>query len=376
MPTKLLISALIAAVLFVTSGTAAAQDGDARRARATELSRAWAAIGAGDHARAEQIALAILRARPADHAALTVAVAAVAASGRPVAALDVYEQWLSRHQHEDVFLLAPIATATLIDIAAGRDPGLAAEAATALASIDADAAAAWLARQAEAAALDPARAALGDNEARTRLVAGLSAPSSREKLLALHRVSGIRGLDPSPVAALLSDPAPPVRAAAAESLAQLQGSAAAQRLRPLLSDPDPFVRASAAVALGRIGDPAGLDAINGMAASPVGDTAAMAAEVLKARGVDVSAIVDRILADPNPLTRLSGVALLPDSDPRKGLMLSQAAADPNEVIRGKAGQVLSSTPSDVASLRRLLRDPSAQVRLKAAESLANMVQSQ
>src|SRR5687768_2696843 len=93
--------------LAVLGGDAVAQDSVASRSRAVELSRAWGAIGEGDYARAARVADGLLRRNPSDHAAISVSITATAAAGNPFAALDLYEQWLQRTRHEDVFLLQP-----------------------------------------------------------------------------------------------------------------------------------------------------------------------------------------------------------------------------------------------------------------------------
>jgi HEAT repeat protein len=323
----------------------------------------------GDYGRAEQVAAALLRGNPSDHEAIAVSVAATVGAGKPITALDAYEQWLRRTRHEDVFLLRPIASGTLAGIAAGDDVGLAVDALSKLAASDPDAARGVLDRRTDAGpAFDGVRAALGDKAAMTRLVETLAAPTSRERLLALRTLEGFADIPAAAVTPLLSDPAPPVRAGAIETLARVQGSGAIETLRPFLVDPDPFVRASAAVALGRLGDPAGLEMLSRMLGSEAGDSVAMAAAVLKQRGVDVTAAVDRILADPNPLTRLSAIPLLSDAS-RAQALLSQAAADSNPVVRVRAGQLLTTGVTDLPTIRRLLRDPSPEVRLGAADAL-------
>ena len=280
-----------------------------------------------------------------------------------------YEQWLKRAREEDVFLLQPIASGTLVAIAAGADAGLASEALSKLAAVDPDAARGALTRRTEAGpAFDGVRATLGDKAALARVVETLGAPTSREKMLALRNAAGVAGIPASAVTPVLSDPAPPVRAAAIEAVAQLEGANAAGALTPLLADPDPYVQATAAVALGRVGDPAALEVLTRMLGSDAGDTVAMAATVLKDRGVDVSGAADRILADPNPLTRLAAIPFL--SDPaRVQELLSQAASDPNPVVRGRATRLVAARGSDLAGIRRLLRDDNPEVRLGAADSL-------
>lgn len=361
---------LVVAWSAMAAAPLAAQDSPAARTNATELSRAWASIGQGDYARAEQLATALLRTNPVDHGAIAVGVSAIAGSGRSLAALDLYEQWFGRSGHEDAFLLQPVAGATLVELGASPDVGLAVEALSKLAHADPDAARVALGKRPESdIAFDGVRASLGNTAARQRLVERLLVENSRDRLVALQIASGVDTLPPMAVLPLLGDTAPPVRAAAIEALARLQGRAAIEVLRPLISDSDPFVQATAAVALARLGDATGLAVVTQMADSPVGDTAAMAAAVLKEKGADVSAIAERVLADANPLTRLSAVPLLADDPARAQILLTQAAGDSNPVIRGRAGQLLSQMGHDVGTVRRLLRDANPEVRVAAAAGL-------
>jgi HEAT repeat protein len=363
----------VSGLLMCAGAAPVAQDSTMARTKAAELSRAWAAIGQGEYARAEQFAAAALRRDPADHAAISVSIAATIGGGKPIPALDGYEQWLQRTRHEDAFLLVPIAAGTLADIAAGTDVGLAVEAMSKLAGSDADAARTVLAKRTAEPAFDGVRAALGDKTAAARVVEGFSAESSREKLLALRATEGVDDIPAAAVAPLLTDTAPPVRVAAIELVARTQGAGAAETLRPLLADPDPFVQATAAVALGRLGDPSGIERLTSMLDSPIGDTAAMAAGVLKERGVDVSAAAARILADPNanPLTRLSAVPLLTDLA-RAHALLSDAVSDANPAIRARAAQLLAPVTADLPLLRKLLRDASPEVKLRAAVTLLGL----
>src|SRR5690349_6085740 len=87
---------LLLVSLFLPARLIRAQEGTPARSRAGELSRAWAAVAEGNFARADQIAASLLRDIPADHSAVTVNLVALAAAGRPVAALDVYERWLQQ----------------------------------------------------------------------------------------------------------------------------------------------------------------------------------------------------------------------------------------------------------------------------------------
>ncbi|HMC78450.1 MAG TPA: HEAT repeat domain-containing protein, partial [Vicinamibacterales bacterium] len=247
---KILRTVVMLAVVSAASAPgASAQDSPEARAKAVQLSRGWAAIAEANFGRAGELAAAMLREDPADHAALAVGVAAAVGAGRPTEALDAYDQWQRRTSQEDVFLLRPIAAGTLLAIAGGTDAGLAGEALSRLATGDPAAARAFLAAHPEGGAVfDPLRASLGDKAAAARIIGGLSATTGRERLLALNAARGLAQVPVEAVTPLLSDPAPPVRAAAVETLARVQGAEAAATLRPLLADDDPWVRANAAVA--------------------------------------------------------------------------------------------------------------------------------
>lgn len=350
-----------------------AQTGAGPASRAAILSRGWGAIAEQKYAAADQAVEQLLARAPMDHAALLVRLTARSAAGNPAGALNAYEEWLKRSRSEDVYLLEPIALATLAALAESPDPGIASASLSRLARYDPDRARSIL-RQTKATspAIDAVAARLGDADARKRLGQALGSPVPRLKLLALGQLTGEGAppVDRASLEPLLADPAPPIRAAAARALASAGGPASADAIRPLLQDPDGFVRASAAVALGEVADPEGLKTLQAMLVSPVGDTALMAAAVLKRRGVDVSAAVERALQDDNPLTRLSAIPLLPDAA-RALDLLRQATQDANPVIRSRAADLLEAMEiDDIALLRALLRDDSPEIRTHAAAALA------
>jgi HEAT repeat protein len=80
------------------------------------------------------------------------------------------------------------------------------------------------------------------------------------------------------------------------------------------------------------------------------------------------------------MARLGAAELLMKyaADPAPGkAVLDQALADPNPAMRLAAALTLDEIPpgvlgTDVAQLRRLLRDPDAQVRIAAAGSLLRL----
>jgi HEAT repeat protein len=180
------------------------------------------------------------------------------------------------------------------------------------------------------------------------------------------------------------DPARPMptKLAAARALGQLDARDAIPQLRRALEDPDPPVRFVAAAALSRLGDQAGAAQLTQMENSPVADIRMMAAEVAapgNPSGAWVAAAT-AALQDPDPMARLGAAELLMKyaADPAPGkAVLDQALADPNPAMRLAAALTLDEIPpgvlgTDVAQLRRLLRDPDAQVRIAAAGSLLRL----
>jgi HEAT repeat protein len=173
---------------------------------------------------------------------------------------------------------------------------------------------------------------------------------------------------------MLSNPAGPVRAAAVKGLGKLEARTAVAEIRTALQDPDPLVQAYAAVALARLGDGQGETRVNQMLASPVGDLRLIAAEAYADRGNGpwVSAIMP-LLQERGGLTRLRAAELVAPYDPQAArAVLSEAAVDTNPVVRTEAIRVLEDVlgspqnPADWPSIRRMLRDAEAPVRLHAA----------
>jgi HEAT repeat protein len=100
----------------------------------------------------------------------------------------------------------------------------------------------------------------------------------------------------------------------------------------------------------------------------------IAAEAYADRGTGawVNALMP-LLQDTAGLTRLRAAELLAPVNPEAARgVLTAAAADNNPVVRAEATRILdapaiaAAIPSDLPSLRRLLRDPDPGVRLHAA----------
>jgi HEAT repeat protein len=380
----------MAGVFLVVSGIAGAGAAQTTAAgppsRATLIGRGWTAIGAGRPAEAEKIADGILAGSPRNHDAVALKIEARAAGGRAIPALDAYEQWQSAVRQEDPFIMAPIAVG-LLRTASTTDGDLRAKfRALELLAGAGDA----TARQALATAAtnsfmeaDAALLRLGDAEAAARLERRIEAPSARDKsdlIDALRKAKSKRSA--GAITRALQDPAMPTRMAAARALGDLGARDSIPQLVQVLKDPEPPVRFMAAVALAKLGSTAGDNLIRQLENSPVGDMRMLAAEVTAPGSPSGPWVAEatRVLQDPDPLARLRAAELLVRhaADPSAGLeALRVALAENNPAIRFAAADLLEDLPrspiaEDLPSVRRLLRDPSAPVRVEAAGILLRL----
>ena len=343
----------LAAVLSL--GSVVAAHGQAAPAsREASRSRGWSRLAAAQPAEAATIAERLLTRTPRDHEALSLALTARVAEKKPVAALDVYEQWLKTSRLEDVFALEHVARGTLEEIAAGDDRGLALQALEAL-----------------------VRAGVaGANDRLTRLRGAVNPATMRTET----RIDALKAAGPGSVPALreiVRDQKGPVRASALRALAQLNAHETTEEARGFLNDPDPLVRISAAIALARFGDPDGESRVREMLASPIADTRLLAAEAYIGRGPGpwVSAI-EPLLEDPNGLNRLRAAELLAPEKPELARpVLEKAATDANPVVRADAARILAASetglagPQSLPIYRRMMRDPDAAVRLQGGRGV-------
>jgi HEAT repeat protein len=358
--------------------------------RGTEqLAKGWAALAAGRAGDAESIADQLLQGSVRRHDATTLKIHARVQAGRADGALDTYEQWAQTVGREDVFLLQPIARGLLYAQSTSRDAGTKLRALEALAvNGDADAAARLeqMASGTDAAGTaDQTLARLGNAGAIGRLQQRVTNPGMRgdvsgeiEALVKAKATGAVRAI------AGALDPARPMptKLAAARALGQLDARDAIPQLRRALEDPDPPVRFVAAAALSRLGDQTGAAQLTQMENSPVADIRMMAAEVAapgNPSGAWVAAAT-AALQDPDPMARLGAADLLMKyaADPTAGkAVLDSALADPNPAMRLAAALTLDEISpavlgTDIAQLRRLLRDSDAQVRTSAAGSLLRL----
>jgi hypothetical protein len=328
---------------------------------ATALSRAYAALAAGRMAEAQRVAQEVLAEQPRHHAAATVAVLAASTQGGK-AGLDAYEGWLAASHHEDAFILEPVAMAILSQLAAEKGP------------LGDDAKALSGGGQADGGSPAPTSADRG-----RQLAADLATAQGGSRVLRLRElaVTGYREAAPQ-VLRLLSDPTPEIRAAAADTLAQLGATEAIPPLQALLTDPASEVRTSAAVALHRLGDSAGDTVVTELLASDIPDLRLQAADAMAADAPGSWVpYIEPLLASDAPMTRLNAARLmLPVAPDKARPVLDALLADANPVVVGEMATILvDQRLADLPTIRRLLRHPSSQARLQGATALMRLTGS-
>ena len=300
---------------------------------------------------------------PRHHGAATVSVAAAALTGAG-RGLDAYERWLAATEHEDGFVLEPVALATLRALAA-ESTGIGIEARKVLVSTG---------------GLGSENATVSVEEATRRearsLEGELAKAQGGNKLLLLRALADTGHRDSAPqVAALLKDPVPEHRAAAAEALGVLGATEVVPQLQPLLKDPAGEVRAAAAIALHRLGDPSGDGLVSELLSSGIPDLQLQAAEGMAADpAANWAPYVEPLLASDAPMTRLSAARLLLPVAPERarqaiGTLLSEA----NPVVVGEMAKTLAEQHiADLPTIRKLLRHGSAEARHYGAVSLLRL----
>lgn len=355
-----------------------------QEARASQLGAGWHALASGRAAEAAAIADRLLQGRPGDHDGVSLAIAARAAAGA-LAALDTYERWLTVRQHEDRFLLQPIALAMLRELAGHKEPRVRYGALAALAA-SGDAEAQRTLNEASSQAELPieaerAMAQAGMPEGIARLEARLAKTDGRDQSAAIAALAAqeARGAL-APIIAALKHPAPPTRMAAADALGRLGEPSAIEPLKAALGDAHLPVRVVATAALARLGDQAALEAVKKYETSPVGELRLLAARVAASAAGDESwvATTEPLLQDPDPMVRLAAAELLLDHGRSTGAAtaaIELALNDPSPGLRALAGEKAPlvanarAAGEDLATLRRLLRDKLPDLRLAAAKGV-------
>jgi HEAT repeat protein len=363
---------------------------------APELAKGWFALAAGRAREAEQAADVLLKAAPRDHDALALKVRARLAGTGVAAALDTYEGWLPTvRQREDVFLLETIATGLVESLASAPDGEVRARALEILAVTGDRTAAAKLSALATSgeapgatAQADAALARNGDAAAVNRLAARVKSGGARDVSDAIDALGEGGVKTAAGVIAGALDPSRPLptRMAAARALGHLGDPSLVPQLKQALKDPDPPVRVMAAAALARLGDDSSAEFMRTYANSPVGDLRLIAVEAGAASNPTGPwvGVATGVLQDPDPLVRLRAAELLLQyaADPgAAGQVFSQALGDTNPAMRHAAARRMDRLPAtalerDLATLRKLLRDPSPLVQIEAAGGILKVAGAQ
>ncbi|MBA3886382.1 MAG: HEAT repeat domain-containing protein [Acidobacteria bacterium] len=353
------------------------------REDAARLGQGWAALAAGRAQEAVAAADDVLRVAPGNHHAVGLKVEALAATDIG-GALNAYETWLLR-RHEDAYLLAPVAKATVRQIAESGDLDLRIRALEILARAgDPDAPDALQGLRVSgqgAIATAAALARLGSIAATGELIsmAAMDTAADRSAVAAALATAG-----PAAVPALtsmLSSPRAPERAAAVKALGTAAAANAVEQIRPLMRDSDPFVRSTTAVTLARLGDAEGEAVTLRMLDIDVPEIQLMAAEAWSGQPGAWMSVVAPLLDNMDGTIRLQAARLMAPVDPAAaGRALAAAASDENPGIRAEALRTAHDVATseagllETSQLRRLLRDPDPAVRLHAAGLLVQRAQ--
>lgn len=355
---------LISSAIVVATATLGSLVAHAQPARvAGALGRAYAALAAGRPDEARRLADEVLAQLPRHHGAATLSVAAASQSGGS-AGLDAYERWVGASGLEDGFVLEPVALAVLEALAKEKGP-VGAEARRFLDTAGSEGSNGAASTSQDASELEG-----------RGLETELAKANGSNKVLLLRGLARTGYRDAAPqVAALLKDPVPEHRAAAAEALGLLGAVKAVPQVQALLKDPSGEVRAAAAIALHRLGDGAGDALLSELLASGIPDVQLQAAEAMAGDPAPAWApYIEPLLGSDAPMTRLSAARLLlPVTPDRARAVLADLLNDANPVVVGEMAKALAEENlGDLATIRRLLRHPSPEGRLYGAVALLRL----
>lgn len=288
------------------------------------------------------------------------------------AGLATYEAALVDRSVDDPSILRRLAHAILSEAAVGTSEVARLKALRALADDGDRAAFASLQRAAQQGSLGDVvhLAALGHAQAAERLTEALAGPvPNKIGLVEALAEGGARTAIPA-ITAMLDEPRPEHRAAAARALGQLGARDQIERLRGLLKAPNqpPSVPLAAAAALLQLEDTSGLDQLRGWLGSPVPAMRLSAARALEPRADAAWLSTVRDLQDEaDPMLRLDAARLLMPHDPGTArATIEQLAASSDPAVAGLALEVLAAElPADFARLRELLRQPRSRIAAAA-----------
>lgn len=342
------------------------------------LSEGWAALAAGDVAKAQRAADRAMAEAPLSAAAASLAVEIDITRGGSLAGLDVYERWLAGRKVDDPYVLRRIAQAHLRRISRERQHIGRAEAAKALAADGDQTALADLMRGAAAGGDADAKmlAAAGDPRGVEILIGQLRAPGGGGKLSAINALvqSGSKLAVPALID-VLGDPREDHRAAAADALGRLAATEAIPKIKPLLNDPVFPVRLAAAAALYRLEDYSGLDLIQQLMTSEHASVRLSAAEVMSVRpGPEWLGVVRQLATERDETVRLGAARLLAPYDRELATeTLRGLSSSENPAVREEAGRIyVGRVASDFAALRAQLRNREGLTAVRAAERILEL----
>ena len=338
-------------------------------------------VSSGDPAPLAQAPPSVARPTPIDRQATERTIRASLARGQFDEALSAYDRYPAAARQPDAPLLAEIARASLKHLtqAFQTDPLLFAGSFERLAADgDTDALATLRKAAVGSPAGSPNRIAieqslvrLADKDATARVARLLDSVSDegRADTIKVIEEAGLAAAAPQ-VARFLNDPAPQVRAVAAEALGVLNYRAAVPQLQKLFAqDSVETVRIFAAMALKRLGDSSADAYVANLltAQNPDMRLSAAAAYAPATKGPWISAVRD-LRNDRNELVRIRAAELLACCEVSTSrAVLADALNSPIPLIRSAAARVYDTKDlADIRLARRMLGDSYEVVRMYAA----------
>lgn len=354
-----------------------------------QLQKAREAVTAGRYDVALALADGVLKSAPGNRDAAAVKIAAQVGREERSAAFATYETWIQASRREDVTLLEPIARAELNQLRLTPLPivqGGAMESLARAGDIDARAALDSAFRSSTPTVLTwdatEALARMGEPAAERRVVDAAQNAVGGARIRALHALKQLPQLSTQHAdilrSALVGGDVM-LQVAVADVASALGVKSLVPDLKRAMPLADPFARVWMAAALRHLGDSGGDDILKGVLGGPAVDVKLIAAAALKAaKQPQWKDAVLPLLDAPEALNRLYAAELFADEQRERALgILKKGLEDPNHVVRGEAGRILTTVNAkDVWVLRWMLRDGAPMVRFLAAKAvMAQSVQA-
>jgi len=374
---NLRVAAGALAAVLATGAVSVRLSAQAAAGTGAALAEGWAALAAGDTAKAGRAADRAMNETPRSAAAVALAVEVDVARGGKVAGLDTYERWLAGRRVDDAYVLRRIAQAHLRAIArTPKVPGYV-EALKALAA-DGDADAGTELASAMASGNPQASAALaatGNRPAIEALITRLQGPGGN-KLAVIDALAESRSaLAVPPLVQLLRDPREEHRAAAADALGRMGAATAVPQIKALMTDPVPPVRIAAAGALYRLQDFSGVNMLEELLNSEHASARLSAAEIMAGTPPPSwQGIVKALLTEPDEGVQLGAARLIAPYDPQAAAeTLERLGRSENLTVREEAARAyMKRVAGDFASLRRYLRSQDTVASVRAADRILEL----